>query len=111
MLFNSLEFAIFLPIVFFLYWFVFSKDLRIQNVLILSASYYFYGCWDYRFLALIEPDVRALVDASKRAEIMMDGCALLGIGNWLYGQYREDWATIHTELQEALEPWKDPSDV
>jgi len=52
MLFNSIDFAIFLPIVFILYWFVF-KDLRKQNILIVVASYTFYGWWDYRFLGLI----------------------------------------------------------
>ncbi|WJJ95487.1 MBOAT family O-acyltransferase [Algibacter luteus] len=53
MLFNSIDFAIFLPIVFILYWFVFQKNLRLQNLLIIIASYLFYGWWDYRFLALI----------------------------------------------------------
>src|SRR5680860_142330 len=53
MLFNSLDFAIFIPIVFLLYWFVFQKNLRIQNFLIVVASYFFYGWWDWRFLALI----------------------------------------------------------
>lgn len=53
MLFNSIDFAIFLPIVFFLYWFVASKNLKLQNVLIVIASYLFYGWWDWRFLSLI----------------------------------------------------------
>lgn len=53
MLFNSIDFAIFLPIVFFLYWFVTKKKLKLQNALIIAASYIFYGWWDYRFLALI----------------------------------------------------------
>jgi alginate O-acetyltransferase complex protein AlgI len=53
MLFNSFEFLLFLPAVFILYWFVARKSLRLQNVLILVASYVFYGWWDYRFLALI----------------------------------------------------------
>ena len=53
MLFNSIEFAIFLPIVFLLYWFVFKKDLKAQNFFILTASYIFYGWWDWRFLSLI----------------------------------------------------------
>jgi alginate O-acetyltransferase complex protein AlgI len=53
MLFNSIDFAIFLPIVFLLYWFVFNKNLRIQNLLILVSSYVFYGWWDWRFLFLI----------------------------------------------------------
>ncbi|MFD0988634.1 MBOAT family O-acyltransferase [Mariniflexile jejuense] len=53
MVFNSLEFFIFLIIVFALYWFVFQKHLKAQNVLILVASYVFYGLWDWRFLSLI----------------------------------------------------------
>ena len=53
MLFNSLDFAIFLPLVFVLYWFVFQKHLRAQNGLIVLASYTFYGWWDWRFLSLI----------------------------------------------------------
>ena len=53
MLFNSLDFAIFLPIVFILYWFVAQKHLKLQNALIVVASYVFYGWWDWRFLSLI----------------------------------------------------------
>ena len=53
MLFNSFEFAIFLPIVFLLYWFVFNHSLRQQNLFVVVASYVFYGWWDWRFLLLI----------------------------------------------------------
>ncbi len=53
MLFNSLDFGIFLPLVFLLYWFVFNKNLRIQNLFLLIVSYVFYGWWDWRFLSLI----------------------------------------------------------
>ena len=72
MLFNSLEFAFFLPIVFLLYWFLTPSGingpryslfrywqvseqtaLRIQNAFVLIASYVFYGWWDWRFLLLI----------------------------------------------------------
>ena len=53
MLFNSLDFALFLPIVFCLYWFVAQKSLKIQNLLLLAASYFFYACWDWRFLFLL----------------------------------------------------------
>lgn len=60
MLFNSIDFAIFLPIVFALYWFVVNKNLRLQNILIVVASYIFYGWWDWRFLGLIL--VSTLVD-------------------------------------------------
>ena len=52
MLFNSLEFLVFLPIVFLLYWFVFQKR-EWQNLLVVTASYVFYGWWDWRFLILI----------------------------------------------------------
>ncbi|SHI38141.1 D-alanyl-lipoteichoic acid acyltransferase DltB, MBOAT superfamily [Mesonia phycicola] len=52
MLFNSLDFAIFLPIVFILYWLL-KKQLKAQNFLIAVASYIFYGMWDWRFLFLI----------------------------------------------------------
>ena len=52
MLFNSFEFLIFLPIVFLLYWFVF-RGRKWQNLLVVIASYIFYGWWDWRFLLLI----------------------------------------------------------
>ena len=53
MLFNSLDFAIFLPVCFFVYWFLAHKNLRLQNASIVVSSYFFYGCWDWRFLSLI----------------------------------------------------------
>jgi len=53
MLFNSFEFALFLPIVFLLYWFVFNKQVKWQNLFLLVVSYIFYGWWDWRFLLLI----------------------------------------------------------
>ncbi|MBK8674087.1 MAG: MBOAT family protein [Bacteroidetes bacterium] len=53
MVFNSISFAIFLPIVFLLYWFVSNKNRKIQNLLLLTSSYFFYACWDWRFLFLL----------------------------------------------------------
>lgn len=53
MLFNSFSFALFLPVVFVLYWFVTNRNLRAQNILLLGASYFFYACWDWRFLFLL----------------------------------------------------------
>lgn len=53
MLFNSINFAIFLPIVFILYWFATKGNLRLQNILLLFSSYFFYACWDWRFLFLL----------------------------------------------------------
>ena len=52
MLFNSIDFAIFFPIVFVLYW-ILAKNLALRNILILASSYVFYGWWDWRFLLLI----------------------------------------------------------
>lgn len=60
MLFNSIQFALFLPLVFLLYWFVFDRFIRgskqqlaLQNAFVVVASYVFYGWWDWRFLLLI----------------------------------------------------------
>ena len=53
MLFNSIEFLIYLPVVFILYWFVFQRNFKIQNLFIVFVSYIFYGWWDWRFLMLI----------------------------------------------------------
>ena len=60
MLFNSIEFAIFLPVVFALYWIIPKSKNWLRNILILVASYVFYGWWDARFLSLIF--VSTLVD-------------------------------------------------
>jgi len=53
MLFNSISFALFLPAVFFLYWFATKRNLRLQNILLLVSSYFFYACWDWRFMFLL----------------------------------------------------------
>lgn len=53
MLFNSLDFAIYLPIIFILYWIIGGKKIKLQNFLVVVASYFFYGWWDWRFLFLI----------------------------------------------------------
>lgn len=53
MFFNSIEYAIFLPIVFILYWFVFHNSFKIQNIMLVASSYFFYACWDWRFVFLL----------------------------------------------------------
>ena len=53
MLFNSINFALFLPVVFILYWFFANKNLKLQNILLLLSSYFFYACWDWRFMFLL----------------------------------------------------------
>lgn len=53
MFFNSFHFALFLPIVFILYWWLGAKSKSYQNYILIVASYYFYSCWDWRFLFLL----------------------------------------------------------
>ena len=52
MLFTSIEFLVFLPVVYGLYWLV-RRRLWWQNLFIVVASYVCYGWWDFRFLLLI----------------------------------------------------------
>ncbi|MDR1584028.1 MAG: MBOAT family protein, partial [Prevotellaceae bacterium] len=73
MIFNSIDFAFFLPIVFALYWFVFQRNLRIQNFFLVVASYIFYAFWDWRFLILMTVTILCsyasglLIDRTRRA--------------------------------------------
>lgn len=53
MLFNSIDFAIFMPIVYILYWLVFNRNITLRNAFLLLASYIFYGFWDWRFVSLL----------------------------------------------------------
>jgi D-alanyl-lipoteichoic acid acyltransferase DltB (MBOAT superfamily) len=53
MFFNSFHFAVFLPIIFILYWWIGGKSKSYQNYILIAASYYFYSCWDWRFLFLL----------------------------------------------------------
>ena len=52
MFFNSIDFAVFMPIVFLIYW-ALGKNVKIQNIFMLAASYFFYAWWDWRYLSLI----------------------------------------------------------
>lgn len=80
MLFNSFEYLLFLPTVFLLYWFVF-KSLRWQNLLVVMASYIFYGWWDWRFLILIA--FTTLCSYLSGLEIERRKNAAIGGGKWL----------------------------
>ncbi|WP_395052163.1 MBOAT family O-acyltransferase [Flavobacterium sp.] len=53
MLFNSINFLLFLPIVFAIYWMVNKRSLQLQNILLLASSYFFYAFWDWHFLFLL----------------------------------------------------------
>lgn len=75
MLFNSAEFAIFLPLMFVVYWYCCGRDRRVQNVVLLTGSLVFYGWWDPRFLglmlfsALLDFSVGNLIDRSQSVAV------------------------------------------
>lgn len=116
MLFNSMEFAIYLPIVFLLYWFVTQKHLKLQNLLLIIASYVFYGWWDWRFLSLIV--FSSLVDflvgvgmaqtkikARRRLLLWVSICVNLGfLGFFKYFNFfAENFAAAFTLLGQPIE--------
>ena len=53
MFFNSIEYFLFFPIVFFLYWFIGGKNIKYQNLFLLISSYFFYGWWSLNFLSIL----------------------------------------------------------
>ncbi|MBL4642291.1 MAG: MBOAT family protein [Flavobacteriaceae bacterium] len=117
MLFNSFDFLVFLPTVFVLYWFVFKKRQN-QNILVLIASYVFYGWWDWRFLILIfistivDYSIGVLLDKQKKNNrrkyllwvSLSFNLGLLGffkyfnffIDNWI-----EAWSSIGVVMHES----------
>lgn len=95
MLFNSLDFAIFFPVVFVFYWIV-AKNKTARNVFLLAASYFFYGWWDWRFLFLIV--ISSLVDyvvghqlsqtsIYKRRKLLLGLSLLVNLGFLCYFKY------------------------
>jgi alginate O-acetyltransferase complex protein AlgI len=111
MLFNSVEFFIFLPIVFILYWFIFRNNVRAQNYLILISSYVFYGWWDYRFLLLIL--LSTIIDytigwsinrckINTRKALLLTLSITFNLGLLMYFKYVnffiESWVTALTSL-------------
>jgi len=118
MLFNSIEFLLFLPTVFFLYWFVFKNQLRAQNVLLLVASYIFYGWWDWRFLSLIIASTfldyfiaiqLGKTDVSKKRKFLL-GISLVGnlgmLGffkyyNFFVTSWIEAWSSVGITMEAS----------
>lgn len=117
MLFNSIEFAFFLPIVFILYWFVTSRNLRLQNGLLLVASYFFYGWWDWRFLSLLAFSsmtdylvgvrMAATSDATKRRTLLIisifTNILFLGFFKY-YNFFAESFSEAFTLLGQRIDP-------
>ena len=114
MLFNSIQFAIFLPIVFLLYWFVFDRfiskskwQLRLQNAFVVVASYVFYGWWDWRFLLLIaftsfcswgSGILIGNADSKKKAKTWMWLNIVLNLGILALFKYYDFFVTEFAEL-------------
>ena len=118
MLFNSLDFALFLPIVFIGYWLVGNKSLKWQNVLIVAASYLFYAWWDWRFLGLIIMSTlvdfgvaRALGKQTIKANrkwllfvSLLFNLGLLGFFkyyNFFIDSWIDSWSTIGVNMQSS----------
>jgi len=117
MLFNSIEFAFFLPIVFLLYWFVTHRSLKLQNAFVLLASYFFYGWWDWRFLTLIL--FSSMVDyfvglglanseGQKKRKLLLSLSILVNLGFLGFFKYFNFFAESFTEaftlLGSSIEP-------
>ncbi len=88
MLFNSISFAIFLPIVFAIYWSI-AKNVKAQNIFLLAASYFFYGWWDWRYLSLVllcsivnysAGILMMKCDVQKQRRLILTLCCLVSFG-------------------------------
>ncbi|MEC7263185.1 MAG: MBOAT family O-acyltransferase [Bacteroidota bacterium] len=117
MLFNSIEFFVFLPTVFLLYWFVTNRNLKLQNILIVVASYFFYGWWDWRFLSLIlfstlvDYTVGLFLDKTddpKRRKILLTISIIINLGFLgvfkYYNFFLENFVTVFTFFGAKLNP-------
>ena len=114
MLFNSIEFALFLPVVFLLYWFVFDYALKrsryqltLQNAFVVLASYVFYGWWDWRFLLLIALTsfcswgsglLIGKAETKKKAKAWMWANIVLNIGILAMFKYYDFFVTEFAQL-------------
>lgn len=118
MLFNSFEFALFLPLSFLLYWFVFKKHLKAQNFFLLAISYVFYGWWDWRFLSLIafsslvdfiagQQIEKANTKARKKLFLWISICTNLGfLGFFKYFNFfAESFADMMSMIGMQANPW------
>jgi alginate O-acetyltransferase complex protein AlgI len=117
MLFNSVDFALFLPIVFILYWFATARRLRLQNFLIVVSSFVFYGWWNWRFVPLLlfsgvlDYSMALLIHSEpvqrkKRLWMVFSivtNLSLLGFFKY-YNFFVENFATAFTFLGKQISP-------
>jgi alginate O-acetyltransferase complex protein AlgI len=111
MLFNSYEYLIFLPIVFFTYWFVLQNHLRLQNFFLLVCGYVFYGWWDWRFLFLLmlSSTVDYVVGVSlakareeRKRKLILLLSVMFNIGLLGFFKYFNFFADSFTDLMNTL---------
>ncbi len=107
MLFNSLDFAVFLPLVFALYWAIGGRNVRLQNAFLLLASYVFYGWWDWRFLGLIALSSAVDYVAGHRRWLylsLVTNLGLLGVFKY-FDFFADSFAGAFTLLGRPFDPW------
>ncbi|KAB1063979.1 MBOAT family O-acyltransferase [Salibacter halophilus] len=107
MRFNSLEFVIFFAVVFFVLW-RFNKRLRTNNIILLVASYAFYGWWDYRFLFLILASsvvdyvVGYKIPESKNKKAWLSVSLIVNLGLLMFFKYYNFFVESANDLMESL---------
>ncbi|HEX8563151.1 MAG TPA: MBOAT family O-acyltransferase [Flavobacterium sp.] len=110
MLFNSIEFALFLPVVFAFYWLL-QRKLLLQNLLLLAASCFFYACWDWRFLFLLiisvalvyYPGKRISASGNKRVRLFWLSVSIISsIGFLATFKYYNFFVASMTDLMSAF---------
>ncbi len=116
MLFNSPEFLLFYPTVFIVYWLIPNKSIKLQNILLLVSSYFFYAWWDWRFLSLIAFSTivdyilgLAIADSEgkKRFYLFLSICTNLGLltvfkyFNFFIDSWIRAWAVFGYEISQS----------
>ncbi len=118
MLFNSATFLWFLPSVFILYWLIGNRQLRLQNLLLLIASYVFYGWWDWRFLSLISFSIladylaaiqihRAGIKLKAKAWLILSIVVNLGLLSFFkyYNFFVDSFVNMVGQFGYEMSPW------
>ena len=111
MIFNSIPFAIFFIVFFLLYWLLFKQNLKLQNLLLLAGSYFFYGWWDWRFLSLLIGSsalnyylgiaIANSTDEKKRKLLLYTGI-LSGLAGLVFFKYYNFFITSFAEAFGAI---------
>jgi alginate O-acetyltransferase complex protein AlgI len=118
MFFNSIDFLFFLPLVFLMYWKIGEKNLRLQNLFILFSSYFFYGCWDWRFLFLIGFSTvldfgigkqleKSKEEATRRKYLILSLLLNLGLLGFFkyYNFFTESFSSLIRQLGFQIDEW------